>query len=101
MQTLHPHVLAKLRAAIHPATFQLLVNYRSHGGIVDCAASLIELLASKFPGSIDKLQRETALVTGPKPVVFRSDIVPFEEFIGHEGYGYHLVHITILSDKWN
>ena len=35
---------AKLRKPIHPDTFQLVTNYRSHGGIVDCAVSLIELL---------------------------------------------------------
>lgn len=75
----------KLRAAIHPTSFELLVNYRSHGGIVDCAASLIELLATLFPYSIDKLQKESALVGGPKPCVFRSDVVHFEEFLGASG----------------
>ncbi|KAF8323810.1 hypothetical protein DL93DRAFT_2222704 [Clavulina sp. PMI_390] len=78
----HQHVLAGLRPPTHPSLFQLVVNYRSHGGIVDCAASIVELLATKFPGSIDRLRRETALVTGPKPVLFRSNTVPFEEFMG-------------------
>ena len=79
---------AKLRKPIHPDTFQLVTNYRSHGGIVDCAASLIELLSSMFPYSIDKLKRESALVTGPKPRIFLSDVVHFEEFLKPDSVGY-------------
>jgi hypothetical protein len=35
-----------------PKGFQLLVNYRSHGGIVKCANAIIQLL-QRFPGTID------------------------------------------------
>ncbi|KAI9453668.1 hypothetical protein BJY52DRAFT_1396510, partial [Lactarius psammicola] len=41
----------------HPKGFQLLVNYRSHGGIVKCANAIIQLL-QRFPGAIDVLQPE-------------------------------------------
>lgn len=80
-----PRVEAKLREPIHPSSFQLLTNYRSHGGIVDCAASLIELLSSLFPYSIDKLKKESALVIGPKPRIFLSNVVHFEEFLNPVG----------------
>jgi hypothetical protein len=59
-----------------------LINYRSHGGIVDCAASLIELISTLFPYSIDKLAKESAVVAGPKPCMFRTDVVHFEQFLG-------------------
>ena len=69
-------------------TFELLVNYRSHGGIVDCAGSIISLLSTLFPYSIDKLQKESAVVSGPKPCVFRGwedDVIHFEQFLFGQG----------------
>ncbi|KAL5633836.1 hypothetical protein ACGC1H_005876 [Rhizoctonia solani] len=63
-------VRAKKRKPIQPELFHLAVNYRSHGGIVDCASALVELVSQLFPNSIDKLQRETGLIEGPKPIFF-------------------------------
>jgi hypothetical protein len=82
------------RQAVHSDVFELLVNYRSHGGIVDCAASLINLISDLFPYSIDKLQRERAVVSGPKPRIFRSDLVHFEQFLC--GTGCVLVHLEFI-----
>ncbi|KAA1475419.1 hypothetical protein DENSPDRAFT_842194 [Dentipellis sp. KUC8613] len=50
-----------------PSTFQLLTNYRSHGGIVNCAHSIIELLQF-WPSAIDVLERERGIVDGKKPL---------------------------------
>ncbi|KAG6330340.1 hypothetical protein ID866_8749 [Astraeus odoratus] len=58
------------RAISQPSSFQLTVNYRSHGGIVNCADSVIELICRFWPNSIDILQRECGIVQGPKPVFF-------------------------------
>lgn len=58
----------RLKDIRNPQFFQLLVNYRSHGGIVDCAHSTIELIKDFWPESIDILQREGALVAGSKPI---------------------------------
>ncbi|KAF8319670.1 P-loop containing nucleoside triphosphate hydrolase protein [Clavulina sp. PMI_390] len=84
-----PLVKAGKRAAVESKTFQLLVNYRSHGGIVDAASSIISLISQMFPESIDELSPETAVVTGPKPCVFRgwdNGVVHFEQFLfGGEG----------------
>ncbi|EUC55029.1 P-loop nucleoside triphosphate hydrolase, putative, partial [Rhizoctonia solani AG-3 Rhs1AP] len=63
-------VRAKMRSPIHPVLFHLSVNYRSHGGIVDCASALVELVSQLFPNSIDKLQKESGLIEGPKPIFF-------------------------------
>ena len=57
-----PAVLAGKRHAIHPASFQLSTNYRSHGGIVDAATSVVSLITKLFPHSIDTLAKEQGMV---------------------------------------
>ncbi|KAF8336973.1 uncharacterized protein EI90DRAFT_3119273 [Cantharellus anzutake] len=76
-----PLVKRGARQAVKSEVFELLVNYRSHGGIVECAASIIDLLSTMFPYSIDKLQREASIVAGPKPRVFREKLVHWEQFL--------------------
>ncbi|KAG2096334.1 uncharacterized protein F5147DRAFT_839983 [Suillus discolor] len=53
-----------------PAMFQLAINYRSHGGIVNCARSVIELITKFWPNTIDTLRPEMGVVDGLKPVFF-------------------------------
>ncbi|KAG8719695.1 hypothetical protein FRC08_002227 [Ceratobasidium sp. 394] len=75
------------RGAIHPTLFHLAVNYRSHGGIVDCASSVVQLISDLFPYSIDKLSKETGLIDGPKPIFFSGwdrGVVRFEQFLRGE-----------------
>jgi len=55
---------------VEPKTFELVVNYRSHGGIVNCARSVTELIMRYWPHSIDTLQPEHAIVEGPLPIFF-------------------------------
>ncbi|KAG9097776.1 hypothetical protein FRC06_007202 [Ceratobasidium sp. 370] len=43
-----------------PEKFELTINYRSHEGIVGFAASIVDSLYNIFPGSLDRLDRETA-----------------------------------------
>jgi hypothetical protein len=50
--------------------FQLSLNYRSHAGIVNCAASLVKLLIALWPASIDQIGEERGFVDGPRPVFF-------------------------------
>ncbi|CAE6450568.1 unnamed protein product [Rhizoctonia solani] len=64
--------------------FQLTVNFRSHNGIVQCAASIVLKLYELFPNSLDKLEPETGRSSGALPVVFSdasSDIFLFEQFL--------------------
>ncbi|KAG8786082.1 hypothetical protein FRC12_016941 [Ceratobasidium sp. 428] len=64
--------------------FNLTENFRSHSGIVDCAASIVEIIYRLFPYSIDKLPTESARVPGPAPVLFidsRNDVSFFESFV--------------------
>jgi hypothetical protein len=55
---------------VEPRTFELLLNYRSHGGIVDCARSVVDLIMHYWPYSIDALQPEQAKVPGIRPIFF-------------------------------
>ncbi|KAH8984689.1 hypothetical protein EDB92DRAFT_2033428 [Lactarius akahatsu] len=61
-----------------PKGFQLLVNYRSHGGIVKCANAIIQLL-QRFPGAIDVLQPEAGVAGKEIPVFFHSECLPSRE----------------------
>lgn len=67
-----------------PELFQLCINYRSHAGIVDCAHSIIELITKFWPDSIDRLERESGVADGSKPVFFTGwdeDSVQLEQFL--------------------
>ncbi|KAJ6573822.1 hypothetical protein DFH09DRAFT_1361892 [Mycena vulgaris] len=53
-----------------PRPFQLTTNYRSHHGIVNCAHSLIEVIAQLWPDAIDILDPERGTVDGLRPIFF-------------------------------
>ncbi|KAH7338010.1 P-loop containing nucleoside triphosphate hydrolase protein [Rhizoctonia solani] len=63
------------------STFELTVNFRSHSGIVKYAASLVQLLYTLFPGSIDHMKPESAPIPGPKPLVFISPLWDEDQFV--------------------
>ncbi|KIK18633.1 hypothetical protein PISMIDRAFT_109068 [Pisolithus microcarpus 441] len=76
--------IVRERAVTRPASFQLAINYRSHGGIVNCAHSVIELISHFWPHSIDSLQPERGIVDGLKPVFFSGWDKPtahYEQFL--------------------
>lgn len=56
---------------IHPHMFHLPVNYRSHSGITDCAHTVVELLTTLWPESIDKLSGHSGWREGPTPVFIK------------------------------
>ncbi|KAL4254519.1 hypothetical protein ABKN59_003247 [Abortiporus biennis] len=67
-----------------PRSFQLTVNYRSHGGIMGCANSVVQLITKFWPHAIDILAEERGLVDGVKPVFFSGwdqDTVRYEQFL--------------------
>ena len=58
-----------------PSLHHLATNYRSHSGILDLAASVVEVLQARFPLSIDRLERDRGLYPGPKPrLILNRDI---------------------------
>ncbi|KAF9230368.1 hypothetical protein BU15DRAFT_69253, partial [Melanogaster broomeanus] len=72
------------RSVTQPTSFQLAINHRSHGGIVNCAHAVIELISRFWPNSIDGLQPEHGIVDGLKPVFFHGwdkDTVRYEQFL--------------------
>ena len=75
-----------------PKSFQLVTNFRSHGGIVRCAHSIIVLITKFWPYAIDILPEEKGIVDGIKPVFFTGwdqDNVRYESFL----FGTALVHL--------
>ncbi|KAI6137063.1 hypothetical protein F5141DRAFT_66140 [Pisolithus sp. B1] len=76
--------IVRERAVTQPVSFQLAINYRSHGGIVNCAHSVIELISRFWPNSIDSLQPERGIVDGLKPVFFsgwEKSTARYEQFL--------------------
>ncbi|KAF9229832.1 hypothetical protein BS17DRAFT_744362 [Gyrodon lividus] len=76
--------LIQERSITDPTVFQLAVNYRSHGGIVNCAHTVIERITRFWPDAIDGLQPEHGIVDGLKPVFFHGwdkDTVRYEQFL--------------------
>ena len=72
-----------------PQTFHLAINYRSHGGIVNCARSVVDLITRFWPYSIDNLPGEHGIVDGLKPVFFTnwdSNTVRYEQFLFGEKF---------------
>ncbi|KAF9642213.1 P-loop containing nucleoside triphosphate hydrolase protein, partial [Thelephora ganbajun] len=55
---------------VESRTFELVTNYRSHSGIVNCARSVIELIMRYWPYSIDVLKPEQATIDGFRPIFF-------------------------------
>ncbi|KAI0089831.1 hypothetical protein BDY19DRAFT_992789 [Irpex rosettiformis] len=67
-----------------PREFQLAANFRSHGGIVNAAHSIVKLITKFWPNAIDTLSEERAEVDGAKPVFFTGwdeDTVQYEQFL--------------------
>jgi superfamily I DNA/RNA helicase len=53
---------------------KLLVNYRSHSGILNCASAVLEKMFALFPGCAKVLPKDSGLYIGPRPVYFQADI---------------------------
>ncbi|KAN0138675.1 hypothetical protein V8E53_003663, partial [Lactarius tabidus] len=71
-------------ASHQPTSFQLVTNFRSHGGIVKCAHSVIMLITKFWPYAIDILPEEKGIVNGRKPVFLSGrdrDSVRYESFL--------------------
>lgn len=60
---------------IEPKLLSLHHNHRSHSGILQLAASVVELLYFFFSDSLDKLPPDFGLFPGPKPVIMEVSAV--------------------------
>lgn len=65
------------------------MNFRSHGGIVKYAASLVELIYTLFPSSIDHMKPESASSPGKAPILFFSPVDDEASFVSY-----------LLDGKW-
>lgn len=57
----------------NPQIFNLTTNYRSHAGIANCAATIVELMTRFWPDSVDVLPGEEGMTVGPKPMFFHDE----------------------------
>ena len=48
---------------------KLTINFRSHSGILDVAALVLERLSTVYPLAIDSLPRDHGLCKGPRPML--------------------------------
>ncbi|GMH41224.1 hypothetical protein BSKO_09134 [Bryopsis sp. KO-2023] len=55
-----------------PTIQNLLVNCRTHSGILNVACSIVDLLGNYFPQFMDKLRREKSFFKGPEPYLMES-----------------------------
>jgi hypothetical protein len=72
-----------------PNMFQLTTNYRSHRGIVNCANTITQLIHKFWPETIDKLDRESGIVDGTKPLFLSGwdqDNARYEQFLFGDRY---------------
>jgi hypothetical protein len=53
-----------------PRSFHLATNFRSHGGIVRTAHSVVRLITCFWPHALDVLAEEKGVVDGARPVFF-------------------------------
>lgn len=52
-----------------PRVEKLTINYRTHNGILGCAAELVEVMLSLFPNAVDRLAKDRGHFNGPKPQI--------------------------------
>ncbi|KAG8528783.1 uncharacterized protein KY384_006471 [Bacidia gigantensis] len=69
-QALPNGISEKARKHLLPRNFNLSTNFRSHQGILNLAGLVMTMLWNGFPSFIDKLEPETGIMNGPKPVLF-------------------------------
>lgn len=67
-----------------PQLFHLALNHRSHRGIVNCAHSVVEIIAKYWPYTIDTLGKERGVMDGPKPLFFSRNGSMFDHFFRGE-----------------
>lgn len=54
-----------------PKVQQLTINFRSHGKILDLANSVVSVIETLFPQTIDHLAKEKSTTDGPMPLVIQ------------------------------
>ena len=81
---LHESAPKITKPPVHPRTFELAINYRSHAGIIDFAQTVIQIITKFWPDSIDILKEEKGEDEGIKPIVFTGwteRSIPFEQHL--------------------
>ena len=54
---------------------KLLVNFRSHTGILACAAAVLDRMFLMFPGAAKVLPADSGLFKGPRPMYYQMNVI--------------------------
>ena len=65
------HKLFQDRRNIPEKPKLLKVNFRSHTGVLNLAAGILDIMFKAFPGSAKELPKDEGLFRGPRPALFR------------------------------
>ncbi|KAJ3365291.1 hypothetical protein GGF32_009796 [Allomyces javanicus] len=89
------------RKATVPPLHTLTQNFRTHVGVLQLAARLVELLVKHFPQSIDQLEPEKAFNDGPLPFLFHGDEDTFirQVFGGSSGCSLGASQAILVRDE--
>ncbi|KAI8846256.1 P-loop containing nucleoside triphosphate hydrolase protein [Chytridium lagenaria] len=85
---------------MHPKTFSLRKNYRSHDGILRLAAEVLNIIHQVFPEAVDRMPADIGQIDGPLPVWVRDtkpDVV-LNELSKKEGFGPETVILVRTVD---
>ncbi|KAL6749214.1 P-loop containing nucleoside triphosphate hydrolase protein [Haematococcus lacustris] len=86
-----------------PQIQQLLINHRTHQGILNAAAVVVDALKHYYPAGIDSLARERAHFQGPGPVLEGSlsstDIRPLLQQAGAQMVDFGAHQVFLLRDR--
>jgi superfamily I DNA/RNA helicase len=55
--------------------YKLITNYRSHGGILNCATAILNLMFELFPAAATRLNVDKGFCKGPRPIYFHDVII--------------------------
>ena len=79
--------LFKEAGVVKPSIQHLTMNFRTHNQILGMANSIVSLLETLFPQTIDKMAKETSPIDGPLPLIINSN--SYEELF-HTLFGMNL-----------
>eukprot|EP01032_Pedospumella_encystans_P029083 gene29083-32844_t len=67
------YLLSQQQEALQRPT-KLLVNYRSHSGILNCAGAVLGRMLAMFPGAAKTLPADEGLFLGPRPAFYNATL---------------------------
>ncbi|KAI8850902.1 P-loop containing nucleoside triphosphate hydrolase protein [Chytridium lagenaria] len=77
-----------------PKLTHLIQNYRSHNGILEAAATVLDLVVRFFRETVDDLPRDAGLLSGPPPIWIADSDAELRKFVCSLTFGSEQVMLT-------